>query len=356
MPEDFFKTIAEQSPNANFVFDLESKQFVYVNQAFKTLAGLERESLSVQTVLSLVHPEDREYLRSRFHQLLTGHTTAPIDFRLQKNNEEKWIRLVPFIFSSAKGKSIIAYVTDITADTNNLETLKKYTNKKNSILAILSHDLRGPLGIANLVTQLLNKKLEDPKLTDLVKTVSKILKQSIDLITDLTAREFLETTGVELSKKRVNIALKLKQYMEEAHKSVSLSRRKFNFTSSGDNIFLYLDESKFFQIINNLISNSLKFTSDEEGIISLSIQEKENSVLFVFSDNGIGIPERFHSTLFDKFTEARRKGLKGEPTIGLGLSIVKLIISWHDGNIWVQSEEGKGTTFYFEIPKTESAA
>ena len=110
-----------------------------------------------------------------------------------------------------------------------------------------------------------------------------------------------------------------------------------------------LDESKFMQIINNLMTNALKFTKDD-GIISLSVKEQHYSVLFTFSDNGIGIPKQFHTSIFEKFTEARRKGLKGEPTGGLGLSIVKLIVEWHKGKIWFESEEGRGVTFHFTVP------
>jgi two-component system sensor histidine kinase VicK len=76
-------------------------------------------------------------------------------------------------------------------------------------------------------------------------------------------------------------------------------------------------------------------------------------VLFTFSDTGIGIPEKFQADLFEKFTPARRKGLNGEPNIGMGLSIVKTILKWHQGSIRVDSKENEGTTFYFEVPKSE---
>jgi two-component system sensor histidine kinase VicK len=67
--------------------------------------------------------------------------------------------------------------------------------------------------------------------------------------------------------------------------------------------------------------------------------------------DGIGIPEKYHATLFDKFTKARRPGLRQEPSIGLGMSIIKTIIEWHQGWIWFESQEDKGSVFYVEIPK-----
>lgn len=112
---------------------------------------------------------------------------------------------------------------------------------------------------------------------------------------------------------------------------------------------------KFIQVITNLVSNAIKFTQDD-GTISIHVEDKEDTgtLLITIEDNGIGIPDKYHASLFDKFTKARRPGLRKEPTIGLGMSIIKTIIEWHNGKIWFESEENKGTTFYLEIPKNQS--
>ncbi|KQS36369.1 sensor histidine kinase KdpD [Pedobacter sp. Leaf194] len=104
------------------------------------------------------------------------------------------------------------------------------------------------------------------------------------------------------------------------------------------------------QVINNLISNSLKFTPDG-GNIDIYIQENKRNIVVSVADNGIGIPKKHHAALFDKFTSARRSGLKGEQSTGLGMSIIKAIVDWHNGNIWFESEEKKGTKFFIELPK-----
>jgi two-component system sensor histidine kinase VicK len=86
------------------------------------------------------------------------------------------------------------------------------------------------------------------------------------------------------------------------------------------------------------------------------VEDKEDrgTVLIWVADNGIGIPKKYHASLFDKFTKARRPGLREEPTVGLGMSIIKTIVEWHKGKIWFESEEDKGTTFYVEIPRNQS--
>jgi len=84
----------------------------------------------------------------------------------------------------------------------------------------------------------------------------------------------------------------------------------------------------------------------------VAVKERANTVLVTVADTGIGIPEKYHATLFEKFTRARRPGIKGEPSVGLGMSIIKTIVEWHKGKIWFESAENKGSTFYIELPKS----
>lgn len=346
---EVYKAFAELSPEAVFALDTRSGQLIYVNQAFRSLTGIDSPSPSLKDVLIQVDSEDLQYLNSNFSNITDGdYPTA--DIRLNTQGQQKWIRLRGFTARLNDQQLVLAFAADITAERNNVQTIKKYANKKNSTLNILSHDLRGPLGMANTATQILKQKISDPRLIELTEKVSSILSRSIEMINNLVGREFSETTDVELVKERVNIAVKLKDYMEEAQRAESITKRTFTFTSSDKNVFVELDESKFMQVINNLMTNALKFTEDN-GIISLDVKDQQDSVLFTFSDNGIGIPRHFHQTLFAKFTDARRKGLHGENTTGLGLSIVKTIVEWHDGKIWFDSAEGTGTTFYIEIPR-----
>ena len=113
---------------------------------------------------------------------------------------------------------------------------------------------------------------------------------------------------------------------------------------------MYLDVMKFMQAFNNLISNAIKFTHDQ-GTIKVTIEDQVSKVLFTVADNGIGIPENLQPALFDKFTSSRREGIKGEKSIGLGMSIIQKIVELHQGRVWFESQEGQGATFYMEVPK-----
>lgn len=112
----------------------------------------------------------------------------------------------------------------------------------------------------------------------------------------------------------------IKEFIEEYQQTQKLIHKTIRYLPSTES--LDLDDNKFMQVINNLLSNAIKFTPDG-GERTVVLEEKETTVLIQVKDTGIGIPGLFHATLFDKFTRARRAGLKGEPSVGLGMSIIK---------------------------------
>ena len=137
--------------------------------------------------------------------------------------------------------------------------------------------------------------------------------------------------------------------MIEEYKSSELHLHlNFKLNCVFPEIYIMIDETKFMQAINNLISNSIKFTPDG-GTIAVRLSVEENKLRIEVADTGIGIPEKFHEKLFDKFNLAGRTGLKGENSVGLGMSIIKTIVEWHEGKIWFKSKENEGTSFFIEL-------
>lgn len=152
-------------------------------------------------------------------------------------------------------------------------------------------------------------------------------------------------------KKRVNLVDALKSLVQEYLETEKQINLKFDFRISAEPVFVEIDEAKFLQAISNLISNAIKFTPDG-GTITITLEKQQTTALITIADTGIGIPQRFHAGLFDKFNNARRTGLKGEPSVGLGMSIIKTIVEWHEGKIWFESEVNKGSKFFIEIRKS----
>lgn len=336
--------------NINFAYLLTTGTFKFADQLLLESFQLTAADFVPAKLLPKLYPEDLITINDVYHRLLNNEFSGVVKFKLGDPNAIRWFSVTPFLADTAEGQVIFGNFYEITAEVDNFNAIAKYTNKKNSILHMLAHDLRGPLNIANSLVKSLERDTNSPEVLDKGQYVSGIIQQSIDLISDLISREFLDTLEASLVKKRVNLSLKINEYLEECRLSAQMARRTFHFYTEESALFVDLDEAKFMQILNNLMSNALKFTRPG-GNIWVGLEHKGEFCRMTFRDDGIGIPGHLLPQVFDKFTNARRTGLEGEPTVGLGLSIVKTIVDWHEGIIWCESIEQEGTTFFIELPR-----
>lgn len=130
----------------------------------------------------------------------------------------------------------------------------------------------------------------------------------------------------------------------------SFKHRNFVLKNSAPAIIINADEVKLLQIVVNLTSNSIKFTPHQNEI-KIEVREMQNDVIIMVSDQGIGIPENLKPYIFDRHGSAGRTGLNGEKSKGLGLAICRNLTALMNGDIWFESEEGKGSAFYLRLPK-----
>lgn len=336
------------SSNVHFVYQVSLGKFLFVNPDILAFVGM--NNCDFETFAKFVVKDDWPVLKKAYQDLLSDRFNGSIKFRMEGNGRQRWFSVTPFIYHEQDEKLVCGSLIDISGEVENIDAVKKYANKKNSILHMLAHDLRGPLSIANSLVKTIDSGDTNPGALLKTASISSILKQAIELIENLTEREFLDATEVALVKQRFDVVQKLQDYIDECRRSAALANRSFEFKKPDYPILLELDESKFMQVVNNLISNALKFTHDG-GNLCISITEEQDAVNLIFDDDGIGIPPDLMPHIFDEYTKAGRLGLNGEKSTGLGLSIVKTIINWHRGTIQCQSEEGKGSRFLVKFPK-----
>jgi two-component system sensor histidine kinase VicK len=353
----FLVEVAERTSQLVFGFDVNSNRFIYLNPSFEVIWNKTRESVYANpaALLETVHPEDRAYLLDAYEKLLKGTMKKELEFRIVvPNNLVRWLYLTPLIIQQEEGQRTIAgFAEDRTSLRENQFYVQKFAARKNSLLEILSHDLSGPLSNIQGLSSLLTAELQhynNPKLNKLVEMVATTSERSIGMIREFVKQEFMESVNVDLIRERTNVVELIEQIMSQYQASAQDIGKTFNFITSDDEIYAEVDEYKFNQVINNLISNAIKFTHDG-GVITIRIENQQKTVLVSVADNGIGIPAKYHQNLFEKFTKAKRMGLKGEPSLGLGMSLIKTIVEWHKGRVWFKSEEQKGSTFYIELPK-----
>jgi two-component system sensor histidine kinase VicK len=363
MPDIFplFYPLAEQSQVLYFVYHLDARRMVYVSPAYETVLGTPAAAVNddLPGLLARLHPDDQPYAEQCFQHLLRGTFLEDMELRLQRpDGSVQWLCLAVARVADTSGNTYLSgTVQDQTRARKYLDNADRFNKKKNATLEILSHDLAGPFIMMQQLTEYVGEMvtpLQDSKLNELLQVMKTTCRDSINLIRDFVDHEFLESSNVELKRDRVDLVAQLREIVREYQRSEDSLAKRFFFRADSPSIYVELDNNKFMQVINNLISNAIKFTPDG-GRIEVAVAQEPGRVLISVADDGIGIPEALQPVLFERFTPARRPGLRGEKTTGLGMSIIKTIVELHEGRISFQSIENEGSTFTIELPRRESS-
>ena len=352
---DLLRQIAQRSLAAFFVYNLATGRFEYVSPAFEEVWGREETGVNGQLdwLLNTVHPDDLPLLRDAYEQLRARAMRQFVEFRIRLAHREKWISLTAYaILDGEQRYAIAGFAEDVSHQKETERTLSKYGLHKNGILEMLAHDLNGPLGVVRTLAGRLEEKARRhglPELEEDARLIGQTVGYSIQMIHELLEKEFLESAQAGLTFTRIELMEQINMLLQGIERLDQDHHKHFQVESSAPEVFAEVDHDKFMHVIQNLVSNAMKFTP-AGGHILVRVQQEPDAVLIAVSDDGIGIPAALQPQLFERFTKARRPGLRGEVTTGLGLSIVKRVVELHRGQVWVESEENKGATFCVRIP------
>lgn len=355
--DTLLKKMIEQSDETFLIYDVAAARFIYANPSFETITKRSLEQLlnEPSSLMKSIHPEDQELAKKVFKHLLRKKTSTLLDFRIVRpDHTERWIRLKTYpIMGDKKIEYLTGIMEDDSARKASILNMQKVNGWKDSILEILAHDLRGPISIVKMLASAIEQQLDgndNKEIHKWTKMIEEISRRNIQLIHTLVKKESLDTAGVAVNKERKDLVWEIAEVMKIYDNSQRNTQKQFEFTYSHDAIYAQIDSMRFLQIINNLVSNAIKFTR-ADGIIKVHIERLEHSALITVTDNGIGIPPRLQPKVFNKYTEAGRSGVDGQESIGLGMWIVKSFTEAHGGRVWLESVEGEGTSIYVEIPR-----
>ncbi|RME80662.1 MAG: hybrid sensor histidine kinase/response regulator, partial [Planctomycetota bacterium] len=223
---------------------------------------------------------------------------------------------------------------------------------KSEFLARMSHELRTPLNSIIGFSEMLEDGVAGNLNGKQLKYVQNILESShhlLALINDLLDLSKIESGEMELVCRPVLIS----KLLDECSTLLSGMAKKKEIEiiiQESPQIEIQADPQRLMQIFFNLISNAIKF-SPEKSRVEIGAEEKEETILFWVKDYGMGIPKDFQSRVFKKFQQLDTTLARQFEGTGLGLALTKSLVNMHGGEIWFESEEGKGTTFYFTLPK-----
>jgi len=316
----------------------------YVNERTIEYFGLPTEKIIGPMWQQLVHPDDfASCIKVWSHCLKTGNPYQ-CEFRLlDKNGIYKWhlTRALPFY---SDGEIVKWFGTNTDIDDQ-----KQLQRQKDDFLGIASHELKTPVTSIKAYAQVLGAMLTkegETKKANMVLRMDAQVNRLTNLIGDLLDVTKINSGRLQFNKTWFDFNQAIKECIEDLQHTTKKHKLIEDFSEAGQ---IYSDKDRIGQVVTNLITNAIKYSPhSDEIIISTKLEHKE--IIVCVQDSGIGIPHDKTDKVFEQFYRVSGNKQHTFPGLGLGLYISSEIIKREGGRMWVNSIEGKGSTFCFALP------
>jgi signal transduction histidine kinase len=230
-------------------------------------------------------------------------------------------------------------------------TARDATRLRDEVLGIVAHDLRNPLGIIALQAAMLARREKLPAGSEARagEAIERAAARMTRLIQDLLDVSRMEAGRLSIEPTTLDARTFLVECVESQRQLADDASVELRLLAPSPMPSVRADRDRLLQVFENLIGNALRF-SRSGGQVTVAVEALDDEVLFSVRDNGAGISTEHLAHLFDRFWQAPRASRQGA---GLGLPIVKGVVESHGGRIWVESTPGKGSCFFFTIPKAD---
>lgn len=298
-----------------------------------------------ESILNVLHIEENQTLRD----LLEGSQELFLDF--STNGRDMYLQAYFSLIQRSSG-----FVSGIVIVLHDVTEQYRVDEERRQFVSNVSHELRTPLTSVNsYVDALQDGAIDDPELArNFLGVLQDETSRMIRMINDLLELSRMDSGTMAVDNEFVNIS-ELFNYIlnrfdmiiandDAPEKTYSIHRE---IPKTG--IWVELDPSKFTQVIDNLMNNAIKYSPDG-GVITTRLVDKQKEVILSITDQGLGIPAKDVDHVFDRFFRVDKARSRAQGGTGLGLAISKEIVERFGGRIWVESVEGKGSTFYIALP------
>jgi K+-sensing histidine kinase KdpD len=281
---------------------------------------------------AIVHTRDYQRVKTHFEKLTS--TISKLQFTLYLKGEDN-LKIVCSSKKSEQGQVMSLWI------------LLPDETKSLGLLAMAAHDMRSPIssivGLVNLIQMMmLDGQMSNEELSNMMDMIKASSSKALMLTDEILELADMESDGYVLATKPVIMREFVEKYIK-SHASFKLKKRIEVVLISNTDAQCNINEARLTRVFDNLISNAAKF-SYPDSTIDIIIDKVASGLVVKIRDHGVGMPKEMIDEIFVKFGKAQRPGLEGEDSHGLGMSIVKQIMTLHGGHITVESEERKGTT------------
>jgi PAS domain S-box-containing protein len=354
LSEAKFSGIVSIAAEAIISVDLKQRITIF-NEGAEHIFGYRKQEM-IGSALDRLIPER---FRARHNESFARFAVSGEDVRtmaermqvygLRKNGEEFPAEASISSVNVGDATFLSVVLRDITRRKNAEEALQRAVAARDDVLGIVAHDLRNPLSAIMMQASMMRRPGPDPDRRDPepLEMIARSAKRMNQLIQDLLDVALVEAGQLKVESVKLSVAELVREAVRTQESLATASDIELHLDVADDIRHVWGDHRRLLQVFQNLIGNAVKFT-EPGGQIVVRATAEDKTVVFSVADTGPGIPADSLSHVFDRFwqatTRTRRLGA------GLGLAISKGIVEAHGGRIWVESEIGRGTTFFFAIP------
>jgi PAS domain S-box-containing protein len=313
-----------------------------------------------------VHPDLPDRWKLVHQQCLAGAMLRnEEDLWVHDDGSEQWSRwaVMPWIDENGAIGGIIVSAENITDRKQNeahlaeqAQQLREADQRKDEFLAMLAHELRNPLAPIRNAAQILKRPdLDETRLAWCRNIIDRQVDHLVQLVDDLLDVSRISRGKIELKKEILEVSAIVQRAVETTQPLIEARHHAFTVQLPSEPIYVEGDLVRLCQVVSNLLNNAAKYT-DEGGCIDLTVEQAGNDILLRVRDNGRGIAPSALPGLFELFYQVDRTLDRSEGGLGIGLSLVKSLVTMHGGEVWVSSEgRGQGSEFGIRLPRVQPA-